>query len=188
MKTSRDFRSGFTLTEVIIVVFVSTVVMLGVFSIYSTFSASYIFQNAKINTSRSTASFLNEFADNVHQANAIVASKVISGTTYTTGSTTLVLEIPAINSSGDIVSNTYDYAVLYSTSTYAYRLLSANGSSARNTNTKQYTDTLSNLTFTYDNATPANAASITADITTQTQVKSNTVTSHLKQQVYLRNK
>jgi type II secretory pathway pseudopilin PulG len=179
---------GFSTIELIIVIAISVILMLAVVEIYVTYSNSYLYQNAAINTSSSAAAFLNEFNDMSLQADAIVASRSVSGTTYTTGSTTVVFEIPAINSSGDIISNSFDYAILYASSTGAYRLLDVNGSSARVAGTKKFSDFVNNLTFTYDNASPTAASSVTADITTKSIVKQETFTSHLKQQVYLRNK
>ena len=179
---------GFSIIEMVIVIAISVIIMLSVIEIYITYSNSYLYQNAAINTSSSAAAFLNEFSDMSLQADAIVASRTVSGTTYTTGSTTVVFEIPAINSSGDVVSNAYDYAILYASSTGAYRLLDVNGSSVRVAGTKKFSDFVNNLTFTYDNGSPTAATSVTADITTISLVKQETFSSHLKQQVYLRNK
>jgi len=179
---------GFSLMEVVIVIAISVILILAVTEIYVTYSNSYLDQNAAINTSSSAAAFLNEFNNIGLQADAIVSSRTVSGTAYTTGSSTVIFELPAINSSGDVLSNTYDYAIFYSSSTGAYRLLDTNGSSARSSGTKLFSSFLSNLTFTYDNASPTSASGVTADITTQSTVKQTTYNSHLKQQVYLRNK
>jgi prepilin-type N-terminal cleavage/methylation domain-containing protein len=179
---------GFSLIETVVVIAISAIVMLGVYEIYITFGNSYLYQNARINNASGAALFMNEFNELSLQASAIVTSRTISGTTYTTGSTTLVYEIPAINSSGDIVATTYDYAILYSSSTNAYRILDANGSSARISGSKRLSDTLSNLTFTYNDTATTSSTAVTADITTNTTVKSQNFSTHLIQQVYLRNK
>src|SRR5882724_11083113 len=113
---------GFSVIELIIVIAISVVVLLAVSEIYITFGNSYLYQNANINASASAAAFLNEFNDMGLQADAIVTSRTVSGTTYTTSSTTVVFELPAQDSSGDIVASTYDYAILYASSTYAYRI------------------------------------------------------------------
>ena len=180
-------HGGFSLLEVIIVIFISAVVVLAVFEIYITLSKTYLLQHASINASSGAAAFVNELQDMAHQADAIETSASISGTTYTSGSTTVVFELPAVNSSGDVLSNTYDYVTLYATSTNAYRVIDANASSARVDGTKKLSDVVQNLTFTYDTGTPSTATAVTIDMTTATTVKSNTVQTRLKQQVYLRN-
>jgi hypothetical protein len=144
-------------------------------------------QNASIGVSSSAAQYLNEFSKLGFQADAVVASRTVSGTAYTSGSTTVIFELPAINSSGDPVSNAYDYAIFYASTTAAYRILDTNGSSARTAGTKKFSDYVSNLTFTYDNGTPSSATNVIANLTTLSVVKQETLSSHLKQQVYLRN-
>jgi hypothetical protein len=179
---------GFSTVEVVIVVAISAIVLMAVTEIYVTYNNSYVYQNANINDAASAALYLGEFNDLGLQADAVSASRTVSGTTYTTGSTTVVFEIPAINSSGDVIANTYDYAIFYASSTGAYRILDVNGSSARTAGTKEFSDVVDNLTFTYDSGTPSSASTVTADITTKSTVKLETFTTHLKQQVYLRNK
>jgi hypothetical protein len=100
----------------------------------------------------------------------------------------VVFEIPSINSSGNILSNTYDYAVLFSSTTNIYRIMDANASSARVDSTKKLTDVLQNLTLTYDNGTPSAANSIMVNILTSTTTKGKTPKTHLRQTIYLRNK
>jgi type II secretory pathway pseudopilin PulG len=179
---------GFSTIEVVIVVAISAIVLLAVTEIYVTYNNSYIYQNARINDASSAARYLGEFSDLGLQADAVSASRTVSGTTYTTSSSTVVFELPAINSSGDVIANTYDYAIFYASSTGAYRTLDSNGSSARVAGTKKFSDVLNNLTFTYDSGTPSSATTVTADITTKSVVKQETFITHLKQQVYLRNK
>jgi prepilin-type N-terminal cleavage/methylation domain-containing protein len=179
---------GFSLIETVVVIAISAIVMLGVYEIYLTFGNSYLFQNAQINNASGAALFMNEFNDLSLQASSIATSRDVSGTTYTTGSTTLVYEIPAVNSSGDIVAAAYDYAIFHASSTDVYRILDANGSSARTSGTKRLSDTLSNLTFTYNDTATTSSTAVTADITTKTTVKSQNFSTRLIQQVYLRNK
>lgn len=179
---------AFSLIEVIIVVAISALVAGALANIFFYYNSSYLYQNASVNVSSSAASFLNEMSELALQAKTISTSRAVSGTTYTTGSTTVVFELPAMNSSGDVLPNAYDYAILYATSTHLYRILDVHGSSVRKASTVQYSDVLSNLTLTYDNATPANATSITVDLSTATTSRGKTAATQLKQTVYLRNK
>ena len=180
---------GFTLLETIVVIFIFSTIMFAINQLFISIYNSYHVQNAIINNSYTAASFLNETEELSLQADAIVASKVVSGTTYTTSSSTLILELPSINSSGDIISSTYDYAVItLSPSTTVSRILSANASSARISGTKKLSDLVNSITFSYDSATPSLSKKISIDIVTQTQVKQEIVQAHLTQQVYLRNK
>ena len=123
---------GFTLLETMAVIFIFSAIMFAVNQLFISFYHSYHIQNALINNAYTAAAFLNETEELTLQANAIIASKILDGTNYTTSSSTLILELPSINSSGDVLTTTYDYAVItLSPSTTVSRILSANASSAR---------------------------------------------------------
>jgi prepilin-type N-terminal cleavage/methylation domain-containing protein len=179
---------GFSVIEVLIVIVVASVVSLALSEIFLTYYDSYAYQNANINAASSAALFLNELNDLSLQADAIVGSRAFSGTTYTSGSTTVVFELPSINSSGDVIASTYDYTVLYASSTNIFRIMDADASSARADGTKKLSDALGNLTFTYNNATPSLASQVSANVTTLAISKKHTANTRLVQTVYLRNK
>ena len=50
-------------------------------------------------------------SSSIQQSSQILSSAVISGTTYTTSSTVLVLKIPTVDSLGQIISGSYDTVV-----------------------------------------------------------------------------
>ncbi len=45
-------------------------------------------------------------------ASGVIGSRTINGTAYSTGTSTVVLELPSIDASGTILINTYDYVAL----------------------------------------------------------------------------
>ncbi len=180
-------QKGFTIIETLIVLFLVSLVTMAMLQLYLSFYASYAVQNASINASYSAGQIVNETSRLALQADAIIASHIFSGTTYTTGSTTIVLEIPSINSSGDIIAGKHDYAAVNFSTTIVTRALDADASSARVSGTKLLSDVAGNLTFTYNNGSPTLATNVTIDILTQSQVKQQTLKSHLIQKVYLRN-
>ncbi len=45
-------------------------------------------------------------------ADRIVSSRAINGTTYTTGTSTVVVEIPSVDASGTIIGSTFDYVAI----------------------------------------------------------------------------
>jgi prepilin-type N-terminal cleavage/methylation domain-containing protein len=178
---------GFTLMETVIVIFIVSIVMMGISALFINFNNSYAIQNGMINNAYSASQFLNETGKLALQARSIVGTRSFAGISYTTSSSTLILEIPSVANSGDIVANTYDYALIKLSSSTVHRTLEANASSARVSGTKQLSDAVTSLAFTYNNATPSQASRITIDITTQTTVKQKVTQTHLTQQVYLRN-
>ena len=187
LKTDAREKRAFTIIEVLVVIAIFSIVMMAVLELYLNFFKTYAIQNATINNSYSAGAILNETENLVHQANAIVGSKVVSGTSYTTGSTTIILEIPSITSSGDIVSGKYDYAVMYLASTGIYRVLSSDAASSRVSGRKLLSEVVNSFSLTYNSGTPALATRVIEDIVTQSQVKQQTLQTHLTGTVYLRN-
>lgn len=180
-------KPGFSLVETVIVVGLVAGLMLAIIELFINFNTSYDLQNANINNSYSAAAFLNETEELSLQADSVVASRTINSTTYTSGTSTLVLELPSIDSSGDIISNAHDYAVMYVASSSVYRVLQADAASVRHSGTKLFSDVVNSLTFTYNNVSPASTTKIAIDIITQKQIKQKTLQTHLTQTVYLRN-
>lgn len=73
---------------------------------------------------------------------------------YTTGLNTLVLALPSINSSGNVIDNTFDYAVISSDSTIPQVLrkqIFPNNLSSRKAENKVLSTSLSQIKFLYFN-------------------------------------
>ncbi len=180
-------RRGTTLVETIILVAISVVTLLALVHLFFIFNSIYGYQQAFMLTAGSSGASMNAFEASVLPAEKVLASYNFSGTTYSSATTTLVLQLPAVNSSGDIVSGVKDYVVFFASSTKLYRLVLSDAQSKRVSGLTQLSSTLSSLSFTYDSATFANVTNVTADIQTQMQFKQQTLMSHLRGQWYLRN-
>jgi hypothetical protein len=121
-------------------------------------------------------------------ADAVLQTHTFIGGTYTSSSTVLVLEIPSVDSSGNTIASTHDYAVFYSVgTTSAYRLLEANALSTRVSGTKLLSSTMKAFTFTFNDADFTKVNIVTVDVQTQAQVKQDTVSDHRSEQMRLRN-
>lgn len=180
-------NAGFTLLEIVIIVGVSTLIVLALIPLYSGYIRTYSYTTAVGDTAGSAAATANELQKWVLQSNRIVTNTTISGTLYTTSSTTLALELPSIDSSGAIIASAYDYVVFYSSGTKLYRLLSSNAGSSRVSGTKTLSTTLSSLTFTYNNASPTSADAITVVMHMVGSASHQTAAYELIQKLYLRN-
>ncbi|MBU6490899.1 prepilin-type N-terminal cleavage/methylation domain-containing protein [Patescibacteria group bacterium] len=187
MITQQMPRRAFTLIETLIVIAVSTSVVLALTLLIYNFNAISAYQQMSEQSSGSAGALIGEIDSLALPADAVLQTHTFSSATYTSSSTVLVLEIPSIDSSGDVIANTYDYAAFYTVGTNAYRILEANTLSKRVSGTKQLSSTVSMLTFTYSSADFTQVNIITVDIQTQTQVKQDTLLDHLREQIRLRN-
>ena len=188
MKKNKFNNQCFSLAEAVVSVAVVIYILVAFLVIYKNYDKFYNRQQTEIAIGNSGREAVKELQNAALQSDKILASQTISGTLYTTGTHTVVLEIPSINGSGNIVSGKNDYAVFYLTGKSFYRRLQANAASSRHSGLTTISDSVSALTFTYDNANLAQAAKIDMDIQMQAITGGQTVSSHLYQEIYLRNK
>lgn len=179
---------AFTLLETVIIIAISSIVLLAIGLLIFMFTKGSSYEQAALQSSNAASAVIREAQALITPAHAVVASRVFSGTTYTTSATVLILEIPSYDSSGNSIANTYDYAVFYTSGTNLYRILEANAASRRVSGTKKLSSTLQSLTFTYNNGDYSQATAVTIDIQTQAQVKQDVASDHRHEQITLRNR
>jgi prepilin-type N-terminal cleavage/methylation domain-containing protein len=183
----QTLSSGFTLLETVIVVAISSIAMLALVNLFFTFNSIYGYQQTFIATAGSASSSMNAFETYVTQADQVLAAHSFSGTTYTSTTTSLVLELPSVDSSGNTVTAAKDYVVLYASSTQLYVLVAADAQSTRTSGRKTLSGTLSSLTLTYSNANFTQVTNVSVDMLTRGTYKNQTIQSRLTEQLYLRN-
>lgn len=184
---SRTTQRAFTLLETMIVIALASAMMVTLGFLIYHFGRSVAYQQTLSRSSDSASALMREIGSLVLPANAVRETHVFSGGTYTSASTSLVLEIPSIDSSGNVIAGTYDYAAFYVAGTHAYRLLQANASSKRTSGTKLLSSTVYALTFSYNDTDFTKVSSTTVDIQTRAYAKQDTLSDHRREQFRLRN-
>src|SRR5690349_2444066 len=91
---------GFTLIELVVVTGVFIILAFALFNLYLAYGSLYNFQNAQLTTQTEGRSVMTDFSLYTVQAHQVLSSATISTTTYYSGTTTLVLELPSITSGG----------------------------------------------------------------------------------------
>lgn len=179
-------KRGFTLIETVILIGITTMALGALTNLFITFNSVNGYQNAFIAVG-SAGTAINAFEASLLPASQVLSSHDFPGVTHASATTTLVLELPAIDASGTLIPGAKDYIAFYSVSSTLYQLTQAYAQSARVPGLKQLSTTLQTLSFTYDNADFTKVTNVIADIQTQTAFKQQTVQNHLREQVYLRN-
>lgn len=187
MKTRLRPQPGFTLIEVVVSLGVFTLLLLAMFNLYLTYGSLYTSQETKLTTLAGGRAALSEVSLFTVQAYRVVGNITIATTTYYSGTTTLALQLPAINSGGGIINNAWDYVVFYKSDANLYRTIQADGASVRISGTKSLTNNLQSLIFTYDNADLTQAQKVTINLTTQNRDGRQTATSSFTAELTLRN-
>ena len=180
-------KRGITLVETVIVIGITTLALFALTNLFLVFNTTYGYQQAVIATARSAGSAMNALEAAVLPASEVLVSRDFSDTAYASATTTLVLELPAVDGSGDMLPGAYDYIVFYTSDGTLYRLTEADAGSARTSGLKLLSTTLNSLAFTYDNSDFTKITKVAADLTTRVFYKQQEVQSHLTGQWYLRN-
>lgn len=178
---------GVTLVEIMIVVAILAMTLVVLVDLLKRYHVTFQAQEATINTARSASAIITAVRHALLQANHVLASHSFSGTLYTSGANTLVLSLPAVNSSGDVISGKTDYIVFYVSGANAYVLTEADSASNRVSSQRQLSDVVQTLTFTYDNSDFTQVKKVDTDVETRTYIRTQAIQGHLHQQVYLRN-
>ncbi len=184
---NRAWSRGFTLIEVLITIALSVVLMLAIERLYVVYGRVMIFQKSEIDVARGGSAIMDAVRAAGLQARQITAMHLFSGTSYSSGTTTAIFELPSVDAAGAIIAGSYDYVGIHASGTDAYRMTDAAASSARVSGEKKLTSVLESLSFSYDAPSFPSVTSVTVDATTSAMVRDEVAQVHLREHVYLRN-
>jgi type II secretory pathway pseudopilin PulG len=186
MKTSPRSR-GFTIAETLVVIGVVALMSIALIGAFAGYSGIVRSQQTEIGVVGSAKAVLSAVDRALLQSSRVLSSHNFSGTTYSSGTSTLVLEMPALDASGNTIPGTYDYVAFYASSTSAYHIVAPGSGSVRLAGTKRLSETLYSLSFTYSNPDFSLATSVDTDVQTRATINGRVVSAHLAQRTYLRN-
>lgn len=192
-------KNGFSLLELLITMAVLGIISVVLTSIYIDTNKTFKIQKSQTllqTESRNSLDFIDTWT---RRASTIMTSYTTADlTVYTTSSTVLVLQVPSIDASQNILSNKYDYFVYKANVSSPMNLeerIYADASSARATSTKNLDQHLSSITFSYydssNNLLAANfdtASIIKTTITSEEVVSGKTNTVTVDSESKIRNK
>jgi prepilin-type N-terminal cleavage/methylation domain-containing protein len=181
-------ESGFTLIELLIVIFVSTIILTGFLLIYDWYQKNYAFQQAQLLVSGQARASMNEIQQYALQASEVVASQTVNGTAYSSSNTTLILKVPSINSASEPIADTYDYIVFVQVGSQLSEIVAPNAASFRPAYSKQLSDSVHALSFTFNTADFPQVNRITVSIENRRQIRTGPVKAQVEQLVLLRNR
>lgn len=194
-------HSPFTIHFLRGISFAEYMVAFAIFAIISMTAAGIYFAHFRLFTNQNTAIDINtqqkmalsDITNQLRQSESIVANCSSCGSDAT-NATTLILRFWPIDASFepfDPAGSNYDYMVYKrnpNDTTQLTRITYPNASSSRKSGTHVVAISIGDLQFTYDNATPSEAAQVTVTVTTTAtnSGKTQTVTDSAKAD--LRNK
>ena len=187
MRKCPSNKKGFSLVEALLAIAIFIFILLALVIIYASYTKVYNYQQETVRVAGSARLAMNEIQSHALQASHIVQDRSFSGTVYGSDEDALVLEIPAIDESGDIISGQFDWVVFYKSGNSLYRLVEADADSRRTSGLTELSGAVETLSFSYNNADLSLASQVEMDIQVRTTTRGQTITHHLHQEIYLRN-
>lgn len=187
VRAKRSPFAGATLIEMLVVVAISLVLSLALLSLYQAYGNLFGLGRMHFSAVGGVRTPLTEVVEYVSQAHRVAGSYSFGGTLYTTSSSTLVMQIPAVDANNRVVANSWDYAVFYKNGTRLYRQLQPAAASTRTPGSRQLNDVTASVVFSYDNVDLALVKKVGITLGTFTQ-EGHVAVAHLaSEEVALKN-
>lgn len=182
-------QKGFTLTEMIIVIFLFSVLLLGLLNIFDWQQKVYNLEQADIAATGSARNVMNNMTFALAQGSSLISSRNINGIDYTTGGGSIVIQVPAYDVSGNWIPSEFDYYVYTADDNELFEIIDASANSARESSTKLLTESLETFALTYNNGNPTAASQVSVNLTTRAFYRGNqSVSVNLQETIFLRNR
>lgn len=122
-------KNGFTVIEVLLVLLVVGIVGGYVAMILVNNTGLFYLENSKVDQGVHIDNVLASIHSSIRSATSIASGYPVGSPTYTTSANTLVLKLVTVDSSNNIIQDTYDYIVYYlDGDKLRYKLFPAGGS------------------------------------------------------------
>ncbi len=142
---------GLSLIEVLISAGIAVVVGTLLVTIIINSAGLFTKQSSKLSQGLNTNDALSKIRESIKEANSVAASFSI----YTSGVTQLVLSVPSIDSSNNIISNTFDYYIFFKDANFLRFKTFPNAASVKKAQDQIFSNSLDSLNFQYfDSASP----------------------------------
>jgi hypothetical protein len=148
-------------------------------------------QTGRANNDTGAVLAARSISDTTRGATAVLASRTINGTLYASSSSTLVLQLPTVNVSGNIVAGSSDYVAFYRDpveTTKVFIDLEAAGSSARGSGKRVLTNHNLTLLFRYNDSDITKATKVSVFLQNQQTIRGLTLNTKGWTALFLRNK
>ncbi len=189
MKNSKSNKNnqGFTIIEILIVLFFAGILLVVLFNIYDWHGKVYSYQQAFIRVSSANRTAISNIQSYVSQSYRVYSSASVNGITYNTGADTLVLQMPALDTNNSIIFGKWDKVAFYPDGSNFYMQLEPDPSSRRTKINKILSDTLLSVVFIYNDTDMDNVNNVRVTFKSSKQVKDQIITQGMDQSMYLLN-
>ena len=181
---------GFTLIEGMTVIGIMTIILVMVSEIFTVSYDIFVKQSARTDNETGAVLAARAISEAARGADAVESSHVINGTTYTTSADVLVLRLPTLDASNNVVAASYDYMAVYRHASQTTKILSdidAAAGSKRVDGQKLVTAYNTTLKFRYNDPDVTKADRVQVYLVNSQTKRSTTLTTKAWMAIFLRN-
>lgn len=145
-------KNGFSLVEVLIAVTVSGLAGILIVALLVQNNGLFFQQSAKVSQGLRINDAASQVSELIKSSSSVSSTNLIGSPEYSTGSDTLVLALPAFDSSGNLLTNVYDYGIITRDSqnlNLLRKIIFTDSASARKSENRVLATKLVRLTFVY---------------------------------------
>ncbi|HYC29162.1 MAG TPA: prepilin-type N-terminal cleavage/methylation domain-containing protein [Chitinophagaceae bacterium] len=176
-------QQGFTLMEAVIVVALLGFLMVVITQFFLGSNRIYQNQTAELGVNFSARSALDDIDAQVRQASQTLGTYDI----HTAGPDVLILEIPAVNASNQLVPAAYDHIVYYMNGTNLMKQVYGDPASVRQSQLRSIGQNISTVNFTYNHADYAQVTQVDTSLNISSSAGLDTRTLNISSKSYIRN-
>lgn len=185
-------QKGFTLPEVITVTLVAVIVGTLILGIMIQNTRLFVQESEKVTQGLGLNDGLTKIRGSIKEAKAVASGYPEGTPQYASGTTELVLKIPSLDSAGNIIDNTFDFAVFTKSADKLYFKLFPHPSSSRTSEDQILTKSVDSLNFKYfdtsgNEVPPTSAVKARVTIGLKQSIGLDTQTSAATSEANLRN-
>ena len=169
--------------EVVLVIALVAILSLAIMDMFSGQSKIFNFQNSELTITNDARMALDEVDNYVRGANRVIETY----DTYTTGTTTLLLQMQSLDASGYLIPGTYDIVIAYLDGSRLMLKLIPDVASNRQSFEKMLADNVTGLVFTYNNNDMSLVTEVSEQITLAHSSTTATRTITVSSKATLRN-
>jgi len=190
-KKPRGINRGLTLIELIIYIAISTLVLTILFELFIQQTRLGNRRASQTDIERSAVTGIEIVKSAIQSANTVVSSHSFDGVAFSSSSSTLILELPSVDSSGDIVSGSSDFMVFFQDQNNQSLLKMttvAGVGSARPSHTRVIANFVDTVQFSYNKGNIVLADTINVSLNTKTVIGTETLYKTTEAKIKIRNK
>lgn len=106
-------QKGLTLVEILISSAIAAVVGSLLLVIIVNSSGLFYKESSVVNMGLNTNDALAQFRKSIKESNGVISTYIADSITYTSGVNQVILKVPSVDSSNNIIANTFDYFIFF---------------------------------------------------------------------------